>query len=283
MIDLHVHSNKSDGTFSPTELVQYSVEKGLTAIALTDHDTTEGLAEAINAAAGLSLTVIPGIEFSTVYDNKDVHVLGLFIDYDSPVFQEALKGFVNSRILRNEKMCHRLQEKGIDITYEKLLEAYPEAVITRAHYARFMLEQGVIKSMPEAFERYIGDHAPCYVPREKITPYQAVELIRKVKGIPVLAHPPLYRMSDERLEQLVISLKEAGLAGIETIYSTYTRGEENHMRTLAGKYDLLITGGSDFHGSNKPDIDLGTGKGNLSVPEDILTPLYDWLNKQYGV
>ena len=104
MIDLHVHSNKSDGTFSPTELVQYSVEKGLTAIALTDHDTTEGLAEAINAAAGLSLTVIPGIEFSTVYDNKDVHVLGLFIDYDSPVFQEALKGFVNSRILRNEKI-----------------------------------------------------------------------------------------------------------------------------------------------------------------------------------
>ena len=180
-------------------------------------------------------------------------------------------------------MCHRLQEKGIDITYEKLLEAYPEAVITRAHYARFMLEQGVIKSIPEAFERYIGDHAPCYVPREKITPHQAVELIRKVKGIPVLAHPPLYRMSDERLEQLVISLKEAGLAGIETIYSTYTRGEENHMCTLAGKYDLLITGGSDFHGSNKPDIDLGTGKGNLSVPEDILTPLYDWLNKQYGV
>lgn len=283
MIDLHVHSNKSDGTFSPTELVQYSVEKGLTAIALTDHDTTEGLAEAINAAAGLSLTVIPGIEFSTVYDNKDVHVLGLFIDYDSPVFQEALEGFVKSRILRNEKMCRRLQEKGIDITYEKLLEAYPKAVITRAHYARFMLEQGVIKSIPEAFERYIGDHAPCYVPREKITPHQAVELIRKVKGIPVLAHPPLYRMSDERLEQLVISLKEAGLAGIETLYSTYTRGEENHMRTLAGKYDLLITGGSDFHGSNKPDIDLGTGKGNLSVPEDILTPLYDWLNKQYGV
>ena len=116
MIDLHVHSNKSDGTFSPTELVQYGAEKGLTAMALTDHDTTEGLAEAINAAASLSLTVIPGIEFSTVYDNKDVHVLGLFIDYDSPVFQEALKGFVNSRILRNEKMCRRLQEKGIDLS-----------------------------------------------------------------------------------------------------------------------------------------------------------------------
>lgn len=281
MIDLHVHSNKSDGTYTPTELVHYAVEKGLTAFALTDHDTTEGLAEALQAAEGQPVTVIPGIEFSTVYEEKDIHILGLAIDYHSPAFCSALDEFVASREKRNEKMCLRLQEYGkIDITYEKLLAAYPGAVITRAHYARYLLEHGYVKSMPEAFERYIGDRAPCYVPREKVTPIQAVQLILRAKGIPVLAHPPLYHMSDARLNRLVAELAENGLAGIESIYSTYTAGEETHMRSLAKQYHLLITGGSDFHGSNKPDIDLGCGKGKLCVPDEILENLYAYQSNQ---
>lgn len=281
MIDLHVHSNKSDGTCSPTELVRYAVEKGLTAFALTDHDTVEGLDEAMQAAEGQPVTVIPGIEFSTAYEEKDIHVLGLYIDYKSPAFCSALDDFIASREQRNERMCRRIQEyAGIDITYEKLRAAFPGAVMTRAHYARYLLDHGYVKSMPEAFDRYIGDHAPCYIPREKVTPVQAVKLVLAAGGIPVLAHPPLYRMSDARLNRLVAELAENGLAGIETIYSTYTAGEEVHMRSLASQYGLLITGGSDFHGSNKPDIDLGVGKGKLQVPDELLDSLHAYLENK---
>ncbi len=274
MIDLHVHSNKSDGTLSPSRLVQYAVEKGLTAFALTDHDTADGLDEAMAASADQPVVVIPGIEFSTSYDKKDVHVLGLYIDYKTPVFLSALAEFVSSREHRNEKMCERLREHaGIDITYETLTAANPGAVITRAHYARYLLEHGCVKSMKEAFDRYIGDNAPCFIPREKVTPLQAVRLVLEAGGIPVLAHPPLYHMSEAVLDGLVRTLVENGLAGIEAFYSTYNAGEQRQMLRLAEKYHLLITGGSDFHGSNKPEIDLGTGRGNLYISDDILNEL----------
>ncbi len=277
MIDLHVHSNQSDGTYTPAQLVQYAAKKGLTAFALTDHDTTQGLDAAIASARQHFVTVIPGIEFSTVYEEKDIHILGLFIDYKAPVFLSALADFVASRERRNEKMCQKLREyAGMDIHYKKLLQAFPGAVITRAHYARYMLDHGYVGSMAEAFERFIGDRAPCFIPREKVTPMQAVKLIRQAHGVPVLAHPPLYHMSDARLEGLVDTLADCGLAGIEALYSTYTAGEEAHMKSLARQYGLLITGGSDFHGSNKPDIDLGTGRGNLHVPDSILEDLHKY-------
>ncbi|MBQ9991615.1 MAG: PHP domain-containing protein [Lachnospiraceae bacterium] len=289
MIDLHVHSNKSDGSLSPTQLVELAAEKKLSAFALTDHDTTDGLDEAMEAAARYNaslahdagnkspLEVIPGIEFSTEYQGKDVHILGLFIDYQSPVFKEKIQAFVDSRILRNEKMCKSLSTEGIDITYEKLLAEYPCAVITRSHYARYLHEHGYVSSVREAFDRYIGDHAKHYIPREKITPVQAIELIKEVHGLAVLAHPVLYRMSDANLETLVALLKENGLDGIEAIYSTYTAGEERQIRALAKKYDLLITGGSDFHGAVKPGLEMATGYGKLAVPEDILVKLKEAL------
>lgn len=276
MIDLHVHSNRSDGTYSPKELVDYAITKGLTAFALTDHDTIEGLEEALAYADELRRTttatipqVIPGIEFSTEYEGRDIHIVGLAINYKTPEFAAHLQHFVDSRITRNQKMCALLQGAGIDISYEKLLAEFPDAVITRAHYARYLLNHGYIKSMNEAFDRYVGDHCPYYVPREKVTPVQAVELILKAGGIPILAHPVLYRMSDARLEKLVAQLKAAGLIGIEAVYSTYNAGEERQMRALAKKYNLLISGGSDFHGSNKPDIDLGVGRGRLAIHEEV--------------
>lgn len=274
MIDLHVHSNKSDGSMTPSDLVSYAVQKKLTAFALTDHDTTEGLDEALAAAKGQPVEVIPGIEFSTEYEKRDIHIVGLDIDYRRDFFQDRLKAFVDSRILRNRKMCDRLREEaGMDITYEKLLAEYPDAVITRSHYAQYMLAHGYIRSLPEAFERYVGDHCKYFVPREKVTPVQAVSLILAVGGIPVLAHPILYRMSDSRLEALTASLKEAGLIGIEAIYSTYQPNEERQIRRLAEKYSLCISGGSDFHGSCKPGLDLGTGYGRLCVPDEVLTAL----------
>lgn len=282
-VDLHVHSNKSDGSYTPSELVDYALQKGLTAFALTDHDTTDGLAEAISYANGIHangkladdkpIEVIPGIEFSTKYEDRDVHVVGLYIRYDDPAFQAQLQAFVDSRINRNIKMCANLQSAGMDITYEKLCAENPDAVITRAHYASYLVDHGYVKTRAEAFERYLGDHSKYFVPREKVTPAQAVKLILKAGGIPILAHPPLYHMGKEHLESLVAQLKQDGLMGIETLYSSYTSQDERDMFRLSQKYDLLPSGGSDFHGANKPGLDLGCGYGKLFVPEDILLPI----------
>lgn len=282
-VDLHVHSNKSDGTFSPSELVDLALQKGLSAFALTDHDTTAGLDEAISYAEGRNIEVIPGIEFSTEYKGKDIHVLGLAIDYKAPVFAERIQAFVDSRIERNRKMCANLTEAGIDISYEKLLSEFPGAVITRAHYGRYLLEHGYVKSLPEAFERYVGDHCPYFVPREKVTPSQAVELILQANGLPILAHPTLYHMGKDALQTLVHLLKEAGLIGIEAVYSTYSAGEEREMRQLASRNGLLISGGSDFHGTNKPGLELATGyHGKLVIPYDIWERLKEKRDEMYG-
>lgn len=288
-VDLHVHSNRSDGTLSPSELVDYAIQKGLSAFALTDHDTVDGLEEAIShaarlRAAGKALSqnrlsqntipeVIPGIELSTEYEGKDIHIVGLYIDYRNPDFLSKLRDFVDSRTQRNEKMCRRLRETGMDISYEKLLEAFPDSVITRAHYASWMLQNGYVKNLQEAFDRYVGDDCPCYVPREKIAPAQAVELILSADGIPVLAHPTLYHLNRQRLKKLVLDLKDAGLLALEGIYSTYSPAEERQMRTLASECGLLISGGSDFHGGNKPGLDLATGYGRLFIPQEILEHL----------
>ncbi len=275
-IDLHVHSTRSDGTYSPTQLVDYAIEKGMAAFALTDHDSVDGLDEAISYADSLRKTnpnvpeIIPGIEFSTEYQGKDIHIVGLYIDYHSDTFQAHIDNFVNSRDLRNEKMCTLLREgTNMDISYDKLKEAFPNSVITRAHYAKYMLEHGYIKSMKEAFERYIGDNSPYYVPREKVTPTQAIQLILAVGGIPVLAHPTLYGMGSQRLDTLVSELKAAGLIALEAIYSTYSQAEEREMRQLASRHGLVISGGSDFHGDNKPGLDLGVGYGSLYIPYEI--------------
>ncbi len=275
-VDLHTHTSKSDGSYTPTRLVDYAIEKGLLAVAITDHDSIEGLDEALSHAASLkaqglpSVEVVPGIEFSTKYEKQDVHIVGLYISYDSDAFRTALDGFVNSRVNRNIKMCQNLREAGIDISYEKLQAMYPEAVITRAHYAAYLLENGYVKSRQDAFAMYLGDHTKYFVPREKVTPTQAIKLILTAGGIPILAHPPLYHMGKDRLDTLVSSLKADGLMGIEAFYSTYTNQDVRDMMGLANRYDLLLSGGSDFHGANKAGLDLGCGYGNLFVPEEVL-------------
>lgn len=284
-VDLHVHSNKSDGSNTPSELVYMAIKKGLAAFALTDHDTIDGIDEALACAEQLRAKsmdttsgiaphdvpeVIPGIELSTEYQGKDIHMVGLYIDHNSSAFQTHLKHFVDSRVERNRKMCTLLAEAGIDISYEKLVEEFPDSVLTRAHYAVYLVNKGYSLSKEDAFSQYLGDHTKYFVPREKITPEMGVELILNAGGIPILAHPILYRMSDTRLEELVARLKTIGLVGIEAIYATYTLTQERQMRKLADKYDLCISGGSDYHGEAKPDLEMGTGYGKLFVPEDLL-------------
>lgn len=266
LIDMHVHSNCSDGTCTPTKLVELAKRIPLRAFALTDHDTTAGIREAVEAAKGTGVEVIPGIEFSTSYGGKDVHVLGLGIDYENAYFQEKLEEFRDSRGLRNDKMIARLQEVGISITREQMEERYPDAVWTRAHFGAYLYEEGYVSSVNEAFVRYIGDRAPCFVPREKVTPVHAIRLIHQAGGYAVLAHPLLYGFSRERLENLVEELTGAGLDGLEAIYSSNRMSDECSMRQLAARHGLKVTGGSDFHGENKPDLQLGFGKGNLRIP-----------------
>lgn len=278
-VDLHTHSTKSDGSYTPTELIDYAVEKELAAIALTDHDTTDGLDEAIRHAASLSslgkpsVEVIPGIEFSTEYQQRDIHIVGLFLSYQTAAFQTRLQSFVDSRVLRNQKMCRNLTTAGIDITYEKLLAAFPGSVITRGHYASYLLDHGYVKSRADAFSQYLGDHTRYFVPREKVSPEEAIQLILEIGGVPILAHPLLYHLGKEALEQLVLRLKDAGLIGLEAVYSTYKPSDQRDMLRLAEKYDLLPSGGSDFHGANKPGLDLATGYGGLYVPEEMLDRL----------
>ncbi len=272
-IDLHVHSNRSDGTFSPRELVDYALQKGLKAMALTDHDTIEGIDEIIAYAKDKPIEIIPGIEYSTEYQGRDVHIVGLFIDHKSPVFLKYLARFQKSRDDRNHKLCANLQAAGIDITYESLMAAFPDAVVTRAHYAKYLLDKGCVKSRKEAFDRYLGDHTPYFVHREKITPEEVIEVTRQAGGVPVLAHPTLYQLGREQLETLIATLKKAGLMGMETIYSTYTEGETRRMKALAKQYELLESGGTDFHGENKPGLDLASGYGRLYVDEMILDGL----------
>lgn len=272
-IDLHVHSTASDGTLTPSQLVSLAQQKGLRAFALTDHDTTAGLEEALQAASGTGLEVIPGIELSTTWLGRDVHIVGLDIDYQNYYFQETLSRFQASRDIRNEKILALLQKEGIPITAEAMEEAFPNSVWTRAHFARYLLDHKITASMNEAFDRYLGDHAKCYVPREKVTPFQAIQLIHEGGGIAVFAHPVLCRLDKNRLESLTGELKQAGLDGIEAYYSTYRSSEEQMVIQLAKRHHLALSGGSDFHGSNKPQIELGTGKGNLKIPYEILENL----------
>lgn len=273
IVDLHVHSTESDGTFTPEELITEAQNATLSAIALTDHDTVSGVRRAKEAAKGTLLEVISGIELSCFNDDHEVHMVGLFIDETNPAFLAKLKEFQDSRDLRNEKMIKNLQSFGFSITMEALYDRFPESVITRAHIARYLYENKEIPDLAVAFQKYIGDHCPCYVPREKISPIQAIELIQMAGGIAILAHPLLYHLSTERLKKLMIQLKEHGLTGVEAIYSTHSTGEELQIKQLAANVGLAISGGSDFHGANKPSIKLGTGKGRLYIPYSVLDNL----------
>lgn len=270
IIDLHVHSTESDGTLTPEEVVKAAKEAGLCAIALTDHDTVSGIEKAADAAKTFGIELVPGIELSTSYKDKEIHVVGLYINIENQTLLQKTAEFRKCRDQRNEKMIAALQREGFDITMEKLAAENQDSVITRANIARYLYEHGLTKSVSEAFEKYIGDNCRCYVGRFKVTPMEAVALIKEATGIAILAHPLLYHMSSVRLLQLIDELKTAGLDGIEAIYSTHTAGEEQLVKRIAKDNGLIISGGSDFHGSNKPAIRLGKGRGHLSVPYSVL-------------
>ncbi len=259
-IDLHIHSTASDGRLSPADIVNRAVERGLTVIALADHDTVDGIVPALTAAKAFpQLKVIPCVEVSTDVPSGEVHVLGYFIDYTDPELAAKLERMRHSRRERAQGMIAKLRDLGIRIEWQRVQEIAGSGAIGRPHIAQALLEKGYIASIKEAFTKYISRDGPAYVEREKMTPVEAVELILKANGLPVLAHP--LTVSDP--ESMVIELKAGGLVGIEAYYNGYTADEINKLVSLANRHNLITSGGSDYHGL---DASTETMIGGVNTP-----------------
>ncbi len=269
-VDLHTHSTASDGSFSPEALVREAVTAGVSAIALTDHDSVSGVEQALRAGEQTGMEVIPGVELSTDYAREEVHVGGLCMAHENPALTAQLHRVGEERDGRNVKIIAKLQKVGFAISVEAVYSRNPDSVISRPHIARYLVETGQAPDVQYVFDHYIAAGADCYVERYKITPVEAVGVIHAAGGLAILAHPCLYHLPEEVLLRLVGEMKEAGLDGIEALYSRNKEDDEERFCEIAADYDLLLSGGSDFHGASKPDIKIGTGRGNLCVPYELL-------------
>lgn len=272
-IDLHVHSTASDGTYTPEELVSYACEKALYAFALTDHDSVAGIPSALSAARSHPVRIIPGVEISSVLGGRNIHILGYNVDFRDPVFVNSLRNIAAFRDERNLKICAQLRAYGVDIDYDSFKNELGCRTVTRTHFAMYLFANGHVKNKAEAFDKYLSKGRPCYIPIEGISTRDAVRLITHFGGVPVLAHPKQYRLTDTGYLKMFSVLKDYGVRGIETMYSTHSHEEEIKFTTIAHELGMFTTGGSDFHGLLKPDIDLGTGRGNLMIPSSILFDL----------
>jgi 3',5'-nucleoside bisphosphate phosphatase len=267
-VDLHIHSTASDGKINPEDIVIKAAELGLKVISLTDHDSISGISPALKAAKQFpGLTFIPGVEISTDLADGEAHILGYFIDYTDPSLEKALERFRDSRLGRGRGMVIKLKELGIDIDWARVQEIAGDGAIGRPHVARAMLEKGYIATFEEAFDKYIGHGGPAYVEREKMTPEEAVTLIVRSRGLPVLAHP--FTVKDP--EVMVRQLKPAGLVGIEAYYKDNTPQATATTLKLAGKYGLIATGGTDYHGiGNSNEVMMGGVEVPLEAAQKLI-------------
>ena len=272
-LDLHLHTTHSDGSLPPAEVLALAHKAGVTALAITDHDITTGIPEALEAGAGLGIEIIPGVEISSRFGESELHILGYFLDWQDPTLNARLAGLRDSRHRRNPQIVERLRALGCDLTYNEVRELAGTESVGRPHIARVLMEKGYVTSAKEAFDRFLAQGKPAYVPRELPEPADAMAWIRSAKGVPVLAHPLWAKQNGEGLFKLCEKLKAEGLGGMEVHYSTHNPKQTAELLDIAKRLDLLVTGGSDFHGLTKPDIEVGVGKGGLTVPVDLLDPL----------
>lgn len=280
-IDLHTHSTISDGTLRPAEIVALAKETGLSAVALTDHDTAEGLPEFMAAGKALGLETVPGIEIAGWYGGSvEIHILGLYIDPAAPVMAEISEKRKAARLLRNQAMAEKLTGIGLPLTYEELLAEAGGSIITRAHYARLMVRKGYVKDRNEAFNKYISPGLPGYVAQQLLGPEECIRAILEAGGVPILAHPTLYRMGYKEITACCQNLMKLGLQGIEAMYTMYRHEQEREIKKIGRNLGLLYSGGSDFHGANKPGTQLGWGKGNLRIPYAYLEAIKNHLSIQ---
>ncbi|HIB11095.1 MAG TPA: PHP domain-containing protein [Dehalococcoidia bacterium] len=268
-IDLHLHTLASDGRLSPTKLIQLVAKQGLETISITDHDSTEGLAEAYEAAKEFPyMRIIPGIEMSADIPGDEVHVLGYFLDYHDVEFQEMLTELRRGRVGRAQVMVEKLVALGKPVEWERVLHFAGDGTVGRPHIALAMVEAGYFKEPKEAFEEYLGNDGLAYYDRPKLNPTESVAMIRKVGGVPVLAHPTF--MND--MEAGIASLKKEGLVGMEVYYAQYDDDTVRHLARLAREYDLIPCGGSDYHGLGNTGEPL---PGTLGPPEETVKLLED--------
>jgi len=266
LIDLHTHSTASDGTLSPEELVYLAKKEKLQALALTDHDTIDGLKPAYKTAKEVDLPFLCGIEISIKFEGPGhFHLLGYFLEPKIPKINEVLLKLKKAREERNKKMIEKLNNLGIRITLEELKEI-AQGEIGRPHMANLLVKKGIVKSFEEAFQKYLKKGAPAYVSKALLLPEEAIKLILEAKGVPVLAHPVTLKLNLLELKNYIKKLKDFGLMGIEVFYPEHTTDFTKFLMEFAKELGLLLTGGSDFHGKNKPDIKLGKGLNNLNVP-----------------
>ncbi len=273
LIDLHTHSLKSDGAQTPTDVVRTAYAAGLSAIALSDHDNIEGVPEAMAEGERLGIEVIPAVELSAQSDTE-LHILGYFIDINNKRLNDAMAYALKVRDERQEETCRKLNEQGFQITMEEAREeAHGNPVLCRAHFAQIMVRKGYAESVKDAFNRYLSVGCYAYSNRQALTGPEAVSLIREAGGIAVAAHLHLIKMEDEPLKEYLKSLIPYGLEGVEGYYTDYTDDMNRRYRAMAKELGLTISGGTDYHGANKPHISIGRGKGDLEIPYSVLEGL----------
>lgn len=275
-VDLHAHTTASDGTLTPTQLIYKAQENGLAALAVTDHDTIGGLQEAAQAANDAGIDFVPGVELSVEDDAGRFHMLGLLLDSDNAALRDTLVEIRKSRAARNTLMADRMKELNLPVTMDDVqAEAGEDAqVVARPHFARALIKKGVVSTVQEAFDQYLATGKPLYLPKQVLTPAQAVALIHNAGGLALMAHPGLVPLSDDAFAARVESLAaDAGLDGLEAYYSQHSPAQTERFLELARRLGLAVSGGSDFHGSPKPHIELGTVYQGGPTPHTVLDDL----------
>ncbi len=263
-IDLHIHTNASDGLFTPGEAVEYALSMGLAAIAITDHDTVDGFKVANALVDGNEIEVLPGVEISCYYNGMDVHMLGYLIDYENPQFVKKIESFRKERYERGEAMVAKLNELGINLSMETVKLIAGNSAVGRPHLADALLREEFVQTYDEAFARYLGYHAPAYVPKPVLTPEQGIDLIHLVRGVAVLAHPGTLKR-----DEFIPDFAEMGLDGIEAYHSLHDKAAVQRYKNFTKKYGMIYTGGSDCHGPRKGKVLMGSQK----VPYSCLMEL----------
>lgn len=266
MIDLHIHSTFSDGSCTPAELVKMAADLNLESIALTDHDSIEGVPEFLSAHPECSIERIAGVELSAEFSPGTMHILGYGIDPDSSLLRDKLNWIKMRRISRNREIVQRLNEIGLEITWDEVTEYAGSDIVGRPHFAQAMIARGYCRNKQDAFDRYLAKGRGAYIERKRLSPESCISLILSAGGVPVLAHPTTLKLNRTRLVRTVRELCEMGLEGIECYYSQYSRADSENMKSVADQFSLIMTGGSDFHGEGNPAVKLGRGFGHLAVP-----------------
>lgn len=273
-VDLHLHTTASDGVRRPSEIVRYAKAKGLQAIAITDHDTIEGLEEGVSEGEKTGFEVIPGVEISATHSPGSMHLLGYFFDIYHPLLNERLQYLQKARAERNPKIVEKLNQLGINITYEEVQEASGGGQVGRPHFAHVLVEKGYVRTFQEAFDRFLKKGAPAYIEKFRFTPGEALRFIREANGIAVLAHPNTLGMKGfAELEALLLQLIAEGLRGIEVYYPEHSQSDVVRYKGLAEKHGLVTTGGTDYHGIEGNDLEIGVGRGEMKLPYSIVLEL----------